>query len=99
METVKDILTQSGKDYITDFEREYYGTKEVIIEQSYINNIEKARLNLHKLTDNIEKGTINPKDIHFWIYNITLPLYYITHRRYKETFGSKIRRLFRIIKK
>ena len=68
--------------------------KTVMVPQMDIDAIETARLGLYELIKLIEKNKIKSNDIFIYAVNITQPMWGMSHRKYRETFLSKIRRIF-----
>ena len=67
--------------------------KTVLVEQADIDKVEEARNELHTIIKNVEEGKIKPSDIFLYCVNVTQPIYRLTHRRYKETWRSRIKRM------
>ncbi len=65
----------------------------VIVPQYDIDKIEEARSELHKLVKNVEDGKIKSNDLFVYVVNVTQPMWYLTHRRYKKTLFSKLKTL------
>ena len=67
--------------------------KIVKVPQCDIDRINAARKEIYGLIDGIEKGEIPSNTLYYNMIGITGPLYYISNRKYKETFLSKLKRL------
>jgi len=74
-----------------DFWRE--NKMDLIIPSADVYKIEKARKDLWELVEAMEKKTFDSDHLNVFVANITQPMWELTHRRYKETFISKIKRL------
>ncbi len=67
--------------------------KTVLVPQNDIDNVEQARRRLLNVLSGIEKGDIKPSNVMVYLLSLTSPLYKITHRKYKESFRSKVNRI------
>jgi len=65
--------------------------KTLLVPQCDIDNVEEAREQIYKLISNIEKGIVKPENAFVYVTNITQPIWYLAHRRYKESLWSKIK--------
>lgn len=69
--------------------------KIVKVPQNDIDMLEITRKDIWTIIDGIENGTIKPHQAANFMIGCTTPLYKLTHRKYKETFLSKLKRVFK----
>lgn len=65
--------------------------KVLLVPQTDIDKIEDARCELHKIIKSVEEGKIKTNDLFVYVVNVTQPMWNLTHRKYKETWFSKIK--------